>query len=525
MKKIIIGTRGSELALWQANHTKKLLQEIGYEAELKIISTQGDRSQQWNTSWDKLEGKGFFTKELEDALLTQQIDLAVHSHKDLPTEPVEGLTIAGVSDREDPCEVLLIRRESFDASQKFQLKKNAVVGTSSARRKSQWLAFRPDCTLKDLRGNVPTRIKKLRDGEYDAILLASAGLIRLGLDVSDLHEEKISVAEIVPAPAQGALAWQIRENDSEMKNAIQKINNEEVEYLISLERRVMNLMEGGCQLPLGVHCEQDVNEEDKPLWRFRVSSAAAWNHQPVQLLFETHQPFDFSEKIVEHIRRISPKKVFVSKNVRENDYLPRALRSLNFPFHAQSLIEFKSIPFQSIPKTDWIFFSSKQAVNFFFHQNPVLNHAKIACIGKATAQAVRQFGKKADFIGQSTDTKLVGKQFSALVGKSKVLFPMAKESLLSVQNQLVSREQAINLPVYATLKHPVEIDPKTEILVFTSPSNVDAFFEKNKFPSSAFAVAMGEATEKSLQRRGVKKISKTASFDDLGLFQAILSGI
>ena len=118
MKKIIIGTRGSELALWQANYTKDLLEKQGYEAELKIISTEGDRSQEWNTSFDKLEGKGFFTKEIEESLLKREIDLAVHSHKDLPTNGHEELIIAGVSDREDPADWLLIRKEAVDEKQR-----------------------------------------------------------------------------------------------------------------------------------------------------------------------------------------------------------------------------------------------------------------------------------------------------------------------------------------------------------------------------------------------------------------------
>src|SRR6202008_1204662 len=152
MQKIIIGTRGSELALWQANYTKDLLEKLGHEAELKIISTQGDRTQQWNTSFDKLEGKGFFTKELEDELLNGSIDLAVHSHKDLPTENPEGLIIAAVSQREDPGELLLIRKEAVDEKKKFGLKHKALVGTSASRRKSQLLAFRDDLQLADLRG-------------------------------------------------------------------------------------------------------------------------------------------------------------------------------------------------------------------------------------------------------------------------------------------------------------------------------------------------------------------------------------
>src|SRR3954470_10656608 len=139
-RKIIIGSRGSDLALWQANFVLRKLQKLGLTAEIKVITTQGDAIQ--NLSFDKLEGKGFFTKEIEEALLKKEIDLAVHSHKDLPTTSPEGLKIAAVSEREDAAELVLVRKESFDNGQKFGFKKNAVVGTSSARRKSQLLAFR-----------------------------------------------------------------------------------------------------------------------------------------------------------------------------------------------------------------------------------------------------------------------------------------------------------------------------------------------------------------------------------------------
>ena len=169
MKKITIGSRGSDLALWQANHVKRQLEHLGHEVEIKVIITQGDAIQ--NLSFDKLEGKGFFTKEIETALLDKSIDLAVHSHKDLETNPPAGLIIAAVSEREDPSELLLIRNESVDKDQKWNLKSEAIIGTSSARRKSQINLYRSDLHINDLRGNVPTRIQKLRDGLYDAILL------------------------------------------------------------------------------------------------------------------------------------------------------------------------------------------------------------------------------------------------------------------------------------------------------------------------------------------------------------------
>ncbi|HXB41605.1 MAG TPA: hydroxymethylbilane synthase [Bacteroidia bacterium] len=523
MKKIIIGTRGSDLALWQANYTKGLIEKLGREVELKIISTEGDRSQQWNTGFDKLEGKGFFTKEIEDALLKKEIDLAVHSHKDLPTNSPEGLIIAGVSEREDPCELLLIRQEAVDEKQKFNLKQKAVLGTSSSRRKAQFLAIREDVALKDLRGNVPTRVKKLREGGYDAILIANAGIERLGLDLSGLHVEKLNPKEFTPAPAQGVLAWQIRENDSELENLIARINNEEVQTRINVERRILNLFEGGCHMPLGAYCEFDTDENDKPVFKVWVSKADEWDKQPVQLYFESTLIYDLPEKIVEKIKNIKPQKIFVTKTFRDKDYLPKALKRLGFTVEAKSLIEFKEIEFNIMPVSDWIFFSSKRAVKYFFQQKPNVGKVKFGCISKETASELRQFGHRADFIGQNTDTKFIGKQFSSLAGNAKVLFPVAKESMQSVQMQLTKKENVINLPVYQTIKHPAIIDTSTNIVVFTSPSNVDAFFEKNKWQSTYKAVAMGDATESALARKGVRRCAKPISFDDLGLVQAILS--
>lgn len=522
--KVVIGTRGSDLAIWQANYTKNLLEKNGCEVELKIISTSGDRTQQWNTSFDKLEGKGFFTKELEEELLAGTIDLAVHSHKDLPTTSPEGLIIAGVSQRQNPSELLLIRKESVDEKKKFSLKEKAIVGTSSARRKSQLLAFRPDVELKDLRGNVPTRIKKLADKEYDAILLAAAGVERLGLDLDDFHAEHLSPYEFIPAPAQGVLAWQIKETNLKLLDLFDKISDFDVFIKINIERRVLNLFDGGCQLPLGVYCETERDDEDRLKFKTWVSKADAWNTMPKLLYFETYNTENLSDRIVDHINALKSKKVFITRNLQESDFLSRALRGINYSISGKSLIEFKQIAIKELPKSDWIFFSSKHAVRYFFNQKPKLENVKIGCVGKATSQELRSFGFRADFIGQSTDTKLIGKQFASIVGNAKVLFPIAKESLMSIQNQLTKRDNVINLPIYATLKHGIELESDVDIVIFTSPSNVDSFFEKNKFSTSQKAVAMGDATKSALIKKGVKEqqIITTQSFDDLGLYQAVL---
>jgi len=266
MRTIRIGSRGSDLALWQANHVKRQLEALGAEVSITVIKTQGDQIQ--NLSFDKLEGKGFFTKEIEQALLEETIDLAVHSHKDLETNPPAGLIIAAVSERENPADVLLIHPRAYDESQGWNLKHGAVVGTSSARRKSQVVGYRPDVEVKDLRGNVPTRLQKLVDGEYDAILLAKAGLDRLQLDLKGMHEVVLDPEEFVPAPAQGVLALQIRSNDHGLFEFMQDMNHVEVQSRIALERSVLNRMHGGCQLPLGVYCPEE--------GRLLVSFAQEW---------------------------------------------------------------------------------------------------------------------------------------------------------------------------------------------------------------------------------------------------------
>ena len=249
-RTLIIGTRGSDLALWQANFVKNSLAAINVTAELKIIKTQGDRM--LNLSFDKLEGKGFFTKELEEELLAGTIDIAVHSHKDLPTDNPPGLIIAAVSEREDASELLLILKDCVDVHQKLSVKYGGIVGTSSNRRKAQLLAYRPDLEIHDLRGNVPTRVNKLRNENYDAIMLAKAGVARLGLDLSNFYVEELTPAELVPAPAQGALAIQIRQSNTGLFDVLQQLNHPDVAEELAVERSVLKLFGGGCHLPLGV---------------------------------------------------------------------------------------------------------------------------------------------------------------------------------------------------------------------------------------------------------------------------------
>ncbi len=521
-KKIIIGSRGSELALWQANFITRELEKTGVKVELKIIKTRGDKQQEERFS--EMQGQGFFTKEIEDALLKKEIDLAVHSYKDLPTTPVKGLKVGAVSYREDPSELLLIRKECADEKRKLFLKENATVGTSATRRRVQLHAYRPDIKIEDLRGNVPTRLQKLRDKKYDAIVVASAAIERLGLTISDFHVEKLTPQELVPAPAQGALALQIREGDKNMQAVIEKINHAEVEEVVSIERKIFSHFRGGCNLPLGIYCEKHRDETDKPFFKAWAAFAPDEKAYPRYFYFHTYEPAKWAEKIAEKIKLENPASIFITRDIKEDDFFSRVLKANKYKVSGHAFIRFKAIPFTRVPaNTEWIFFSSKHAVKYFFEQKPEIGKVKIGAIGKSTAAAIRNYGKRADFIGYSTDTKLTGKQFASLVKSADVLFPQAKDSLRTVQQQFVNRAQTRDLAVYETIQKPVEGTPDADIMLFTSPSNVEAFFEKKKLSTSQKIIAMGDATAHTLKQFGVKSVYLVPSFDDVGLLETVFS--
>tara|TARA_B100000780_G_scaffold214952_1_gene154392 strand:- start:605 stop:1504 length:900 start_codon:yes stop_codon:yes gene_type:complete len=295
-RKIIIGSRGSDLALWQAHFVEGQLQKLGHEVEINIIKTQGDKIQ--HLSFDKMEGKGFFTKEIEESLLQETIDLAIHSHKDLETTNPEGLAVAAVSYRENPSELILIRKEAVDASQPFKFKKGAVVGTSSARRKVQLLHQRNDIALKDIRGNVPTRIQKLRDGQFDAIMLAYAGVKRLEIDLSEFEAVVLDPKDFIPAPAQGVLGLQIRESDTELAEILQQLNHPEVQQTTVLEREVLRLFQGGCQLPLGSYAEKQ--GEEFHLW---AAMADTWDAPLREVKLTGTDPKALATEAVEALKK------------------------------------------------------------------------------------------------------------------------------------------------------------------------------------------------------------------------------
>lgn len=256
MKKLTIATRGSKLALWQSNHIKSVIEShfSDVEVELKIIITSGDKI--LDVPLAKIGGKGLFLKEIEEAMLRGEAQMAVHSLKDVPTVMPQGLLLSAITTREDVRDAMLSEKYPDIAS----LPEGATVGTSSLRRRMQLIMERPDLVIKDLRGNVDTRIRKLKEGEFDAIILAAAGINRLGLSESVKHFYPISLDEMLPSMGQGALGIETI-NEPWVLDIVKILNDSNSFIETRIERGFVDTLEGGCQVPIGVSARVQENGE------------------------------------------------------------------------------------------------------------------------------------------------------------------------------------------------------------------------------------------------------------------------
>jgi hydroxymethylbilane synthase len=274
---IVIGSRGSQLALWQARHIQSRLAELGAESRIEIIKTSGDKIQ--DVPLAKVGGKGLFTKEIEEALLARTIDLAVHSMKDVPTDVPIGLVLSGIPEREEPRDALIGARVS-------DLSSGMKIGTSSLRRSSQLYALNRGLAIEMLRGNVDTRLRKLDEGQYDAIVLAAAGLRRLGW--ADRITELIPAETMCPAVGQGALAIETRDDGGPAFEMARKLDHLSTRNAVVAERALLRVLDGGCQVPVGAH--------------------ATWNSDGVYLVAVVARP-DGSEMVRGQLAGRDPERV------------------------------------------------------------------------------------------------------------------------------------------------------------------------------------------------------------------------
>ena len=511
VKQTIIGTRGSKLALWQANHIKSKLLKLGLDPVIKVIKTKGDKFQ--DLSFDKIEGKGFFTKEIENSLLNKNIDLAVHSLKDLETEQPKGLCIAAVPKREDPVDTLLINFKSVDKSKPLEVAKNSIIGTSSARRKNQLLLFREDVTIKDLRGNVPTRINKLRKGDYDAIVLARAGLNRLEIDLSEFYAIDLPTNYFIPAPSQGALGIQIREDDTNLKELLLKINDNNSFENVDFERKILKGIGGGCHSPFGAFSKIS-QDGTRNTW---ISFAENANQIPTRFISKSNN----FKLIVKKIQSKNiPSSIWISRDLKKNSIFRKVIKKNNHKITDESLIKLDSKNINSLPDCNWIFLNSAFALDSILHLKNDFNMKKIAAFGPATAKHIQKHGLNVDFIGLGTPQQVAEKFDSIISSKELVFIPSSNKSLGTVQGILKDSNKRI-LETYTTIL----IDKKLkhyDLLVFTSPSNVDAFLNSNKI-SDQKVISIGPSTTSALKNAGIINVFESFESSELALADTVLS--
>lgn len=521
--RLIIGSRGSHLALFQANLIRERLSESGVEAEIKIIKTTGDRID--TLDFDKIEGKSFFTKELEDALLAKEIDLAVHSLKDLSTQLPDGLCVGAYCDPEDSSEFLLIRPEGYDADGGLFLKKGAIIGTSSVRRQAQIAHLRPDLKIAGLRGNVPTRILRLREGRYDAILIAYAGVHRLNLDVSDLCAFRLDPEEFIPAPGQGILAVEIRKRDSAIADIVARLNVKTAQNTATLERGLLARFQGGCQLPLAVTSKY--NGDEYSLRAFLgIRKGEGWGSP---MLFSGRN--NLIPELIEQAYRVltqpadgvsaatMKKKVLVTRTVEEGspyfDRLSNGAEIIYYPVYQVirnydgPIISNMAV---SLPRYDWIVFTSKNAVKIFsdilkrrdIQVNP---NTKIAAVGGKTADFLRKNGYSVTLCPRQEDSSGLYDELSIQLGGQSVniLLPQGVEALDTLEKNLMGDGHWVTrVNIYKTVptvesELPAIASKDIDFFVFTSPLSVVYFKELgHTIPRKSWVASIGRPTAGAL---------------------------
>lgn len=524
---IRIGTRGSDLALRQTTMVAQLLNGLGHETTLVVIHTSGDAS---DRPFRELEGKAFFTKELDDALLERKVDLAIHSLKDLPTDDPPGLATSTVTRRADPRDVLLVQKGVAvrAASGVPALKPGARLGTSSTRRSAQFTSAFPKVAIADLRGNVPTRVKKLRDGQYDAIVLAAAGLERLGLDLKDLDVFPLDPPEFLPAPGQGVLAARYRADDRELPEALRPLIDADAAECSRAERLVLAHLDGGCSLPLGALARRDGRslellaclETEGRIVRARVRAASA------------------SEAAEAAVRALlGAPTVVVTRPSELDDELVEALTDAGYAVARQPAIRFAELPsdparaaiLARLADFDLVVFTSRMAVRSF--ARAVADGRAVratAAVGPATAHELLEHGFRVTLCGDGGGGESLARQLAhELPPGARLLHPGPAEPEAAFARTLAAAGRSCTgLPLYATL--PVTDDPALPVgeaaVLLASPSAARSFLARPSVkarlardPRSLALIACGATTAKEIERLGARAaaVARTPAVADL----------
>ena len=512
---IRFGSRGSDLALTQTRCIAQMLKErTGEDFSIEVIKTRGDLIT--SQPLPEIGGKGLFTAELEEALRGNRIDAAVHSLKDLPTEDPGGLVKGAIPERAPVNDVLLFRPGARDEEcGSIPLRPELVVGTSSPRRSSSVLALRSDLQIQDIRGNIETRAKKVAEGRYDATILAAAGLIRLGLETPGLERVDIPVELCTPAPGQGALAIQCRADDQRIKDLLATIHDVETAACVNAERKVLELMGGGCSMPLGVLAQREAESgyrllvslfgENKPEYGFKMDLRGL-------------DPDSLADEAVSHLRPLlnSPlagTSVVLLRPGADDGRLGRTLGLAGARIETIAVSEILPLA------ADWgrldsshlrvIAFSSARAVDRFFEhaaaESLELHKSRFFAVGPATSEAIARRGYRCEFPKQGAG----GAELATLVAESvqqdiPILFPCAQERQPDFEASLLEHGFKVEpWPVYRTVPLSGIEAPTADCLVFTSPSAVLAYTGTVQPNRSSHLLALGQTTADAMDRAGI----------------------
>ena len=548
MKTLRIGTRGSDLALWQANHISARLEALGgIRCELVIVKTSGDRIQDVPLTPEL--GKGFFTKEIEEGLLEGSFDLAVHSLKDLAVTLAPGLVLAAVPERGPIGERLLIRKEAFDAqraaSGDFPLRDGAAVGTSSLRRRRRLLDLRPDLQILDLRGNVPTRVRKLQEGNYDAILIAQAGLERLALETTGLINFDISPQIFPGAPGQGALGLEAREEDSPTLEILKKLEDPETRTLTDIERGILQALGGGCSLPLGTLASVDLRQ-GKPIgYRLDAFAYGRDDQDPgISLILTAGLTKGDTHSLIQRATRVlapALDKPLAGKDLHliggcGKPRIASEIQAAGGTVHLHKVYEIEPLPLSKETwaeciKMDALLFSSQNALDLAAtHLRNALPHRApskgdtppwVIVPGRASRMRAEALFPELPVL-EAEEKNSHGMAALAIAEgyKNIAVFGAEGGSTDAVETATQAGLKALHLPLYRTVPKPPAQQPKGDTL-YLSPMAADLCPPQGV---SGQVIAIGKATANTLRELGREPDKVLAAPDLPSLIEALAAG-
>lgn len=564
MEQIIrIGTRGSQLALYQANIAKEELEQKfpEFRFQIVVIKTKGDKI--LDVPLSKIGDKGLFTKELETAMFDNEVDMAVHSLKDLPTRFPEGVELGAVLKRGEVRDALI----SSSKRTLRELTSDDIIATSSLRRKAQLLRINKDFKIVEIRGNVNTRIRKMEEGYCSVMVMAGAGLQRLGME--SYIAELIDTDLVIPACSQGAIAIEIRENDPVIANVVAGINDADTMLATNAERAFLRTLEGGCQIPVGSYSRingsnfeitgfiSSINGEE-----FLREKAVGPIDQAVELSIQLAERLlsKGGREILESIRiddSLNPKKefplqgkIFISTRAQEaGDTLPDLLRAKGATLLSLPMIEIRSAELKpedkdkmnQLSRYDWLFFTSRNGVAHFFKQlinltgsSELPSTLKMAVVGTKTASELEYYGYSPAFVGKEHGSAELVAEFCKTnhPKDKKILLALGNLADDTLLNQLGSDNQVDRINVYDTCQ-PHYVDPMVikqisdglyDLILFTSPSTFNHFtsFVDISLLGTLKIGSIGITTSRTIQDAGYEPLMTAKMSNAEGLTEAII---